>query len=101
MESKTAAEVWPVKGRNSSGHLVEHYAQGEQIAARVNLLAQSLFRRHIGHGIESGPGGGEIAAACGCGRAQRSRRIELGEAEVKQLACPRLVTKMFPGLMSR
>ena len=38
------------KRKDASGHLVQHDAEGEQIGARVQLLAECLFGRHVSNG---------------------------------------------------
>src|SRR5260370_38229825 len=47
------------KGKLSGGHLVEHDAEGEKIGAGIQILAESLFRRHVGNAAKRGGRAGE------------------------------------------
>ncbi len=82
------AWLLPLKARAARGHLVEHAAQGPQVAARVGLPALQLLGRHVQEGAHQGPLGRE-AARRGQGAGQvaggRARRHGAGQAEVHQL----------------
>ncbi len=77
--------------RRSCRHLVEHDAEREQVRPPVQLLAQHLLGRHIGHRTRRRPGGGQRRFGHGSLglRACRLRPTlipgELREAEVQHL----------------
>ena len=78
------------KRQTARRHLIEDRAQREQIAARIEFLAASLLRRHVGDGADSGARAGEM---CRAGRVLRGadsfhRHLaagQLGESEVENL----------------
>ena len=39
--------------KESGGHLVEYDTEGKEIGARIELLAEDLFGRHVRNGTES------------------------------------------------
>ena len=41
------------------GHLVKHSSEGEQIGARVQILAAHLLRRHVGNRAQRRSRGGQ------------------------------------------
>ena len=48
------------EGQRSGGHLVQHRAEGEQIGALIQRLAQGLLGRHVSDGAHRGAGAGEM-----------------------------------------
>ena len=69
-----------VVGRRSGDHLVEHGAEGVQIASPVERrLAEGLLGAHVLDGAD-GEARGRLGAAAGA----RARVEELGDAEVEQ-----------------
>ena len=63
IESMMAAPVAPVKVRATGDYLVEHYAEAENVGARVNAQPASLFGRHILRSAHYGSGHGLIRRA--------------------------------------
>src|ERR1700722_15016169 len=89
MDLKISAELPPAKWKRAGGHLVEDGAERKQVAAGVEFLSASLFRRHVGNGAESRAGAGEVLVlkrGHGIGRCDLAGRSghcrDLGEAEV-------------------
>ena len=54
------ADVEPGKRGRASGHFIDHHAEGKQIGTRIEFLATSLFRRHVGNRADGAAGTGEI-----------------------------------------
>jgi len=95
------------KRHRARRHLIQHGTKGKQVGAHIELFALGLLRRHVGHRPHRHPWTGEILDTDACGRFN-GRCIGLAVAGVslarpksRILACPRLVTKMLAGLMSR
>ena len=110
MASKMSAEVSPRNGSVPGRHLVQHRAEGKQIGARIQFLALGLLRRHVGHRAQRRPGTGQVLLARSCRLRVRCRNagstnccsgVTFASPKSRILACPRLVTKMLAGLMSR
>ena len=87
-------------------HFVEHRAEGEQVGACVQFFAASLLRRHVGDRADACPG----LVSCSCAdsgwhrgnrRRLRLSGVTFASPKSRILACPRSVTKMLAGLMSR
>ena len=86
-------------------HLVEHDAKREQVGASVQVLAARLLGGHVGDGSE---GHALVVSVSESGRvggtSSRPAAVRpMGFARPKSsiFACPRVVTKMLAGLMSR
>ena len=61
------SRTFSAKRQDSRGHLVEHRAEGKQIAARIEFLGPHLLRRHIGDGAKRRAGTGQVLVGCrGC-----------------------------------
>jgi len=76
-----------LEGAPAGGHLVEQRPEGEDVAARVGLLALELLGRHVVHGPDDravgGQGRGERQGAEALGFSLRDG--QLGQPEVQQL----------------
>jgi hypothetical protein len=79
------AEVLPCERHLAGGHLVEHGAEAEQVAARVELLAAGLLGRHVGHGAHGDAGRGQGLGASYRLRHGEARGLHLGQPEVQHL----------------
>src|SRR6267378_7849378 len=67
---------FPAKGKLSGGHLVKHDAEREEIGARIQILAESLFGGHVGNGAKRGARTGEVLVTClDCGQ----RSVDMGQ----------------------
>ena len=101
------SRTFAMKGQNTCRHLVQHSAEGEQIAPRIQLFRPHLLRRHVRHGAHHRARTGQML---------RLHRLRIRDAiwleelpagltfaspKSRIFACPRLVTKMLAGLMSR
>ena len=76
----------PLERQLAGGHLVEHDAGGEQIAARVDLLAARLLRRHVRHGADGGADRRQLIRSADRGvRIRAAGLVELGDAEIEHL----------------
>ena len=86
-------------------HLVQHDAEREQIAPCVQAFASHLLRRHVRDRSQRRPGAGQMRLSRHRRQHRRARRPLVGSSlaspKSRSLACPREVTKMLPGLMSR
>ena len=51
------------EGNDAGGHLVQHSAEGEQVAAGIEFLALGLLRRHVGDRADGRAGAGQILQA--------------------------------------
>ena len=98
------------RGRQRArGHFVEDRAEGEKIGAGVEFLGAGLLGRHVGDRAERGAGAGEMllvdcVASCVAAAIwldELARDASLARPKSRILAWPRLVTKIFAGLMSR
>ena len=89
------------------GHLVENRAEREQVGAGIKFFPGGLLRRHVGDRAHGGARAGQMDLAHYRRRitqrtsARRVREPTLASPKSRILACPRLVTKIFAGLMSR
>ena len=83
-------------------HLVEDRAEGEDVGARVGLLALACSGAMYWNVPSTLPASvsGRVAMAVSSSRPGRPARLQLGQAEVEQLRA-RLVSMMLPGLRSR
>ena len=107
--SKITAEVLPRKGRCASRHFVEHRAKREQVRPRVQFFASRLLRRHVSHRAQRRAGAGQVSRRIVVAVELPTPRplrppfgcLTLAKPKSRILACPRFVTKMFAGLMSR
>ena len=74
------------------GHLVQHYAEREQIGARVQFLSQRLLRRHVRHGSHRRARIGEhLFGGCIGGQGgfwTRAFRRHLGQTKIQNLGLP-------------
>jgi len=52
--------TFSAKREHTGRHLVEHRAEGKQVAPRVQFLAPGLLRRHVGDGADGGAGIGQL-----------------------------------------
>ena len=52
--------AFPAKRELASRHLIEHGAEGEQVAASIEIPCPRLFRRHVRHSPHRRPGAGEM-----------------------------------------
>ena len=91
-------------------HLVKHRPERKQIGAGVQFLCSHLLRRHVGHRAQRGSRAGQIFSATAGSISVFCAAIWLAELvgivtfanpKSRILACPRLVTKILAGLMSR
>ena len=89
-------------------HLVEHRSEREQVGARIQLFRPHLLRRHVGHRAQRRARTGQVllspSPVCVSALAICSTLpadVTLASPKSRILACPRLVTKMLAGLMSR
>jgi hypothetical protein len=73
--------VVEVEGRDAGGDLVQHTAQGVQVAAVVDLVAADLLGRHVVRGAHGDAGAGEAAG-------EADVLAEAGDAEVADLHRP-------------
>ena len=60
MDLKMTRGAFSAERQGSRGHFVEHRAEREQIAARVEFFRAGLLGRHIGDGAERRAGAGEV-----------------------------------------
>ena len=74
------------KRHGARGHLIEHGAEREQVAATVQFLAEGLLRRHVRHGSQCRARAGEVPIADGLALARlgagQSRRFLPGRNRV-------------------
>ena len=111
------------EGLPARAHFVKHYAEAEQVRARVKFFPARLLRRHVGHSSHGHARAGQVFQFDGGGgRARlpftgpgptgdplapregskvRGLGVNFARPKSRILACPRLVTKIFAGLMSR
>jgi hypothetical protein len=81
----------PVEGAGASGELVQHGAEREEIAARVERLHARLLRRHVEERAERRAGARQLALLDRGGHLRLDRgggvqaRDQLGQAEVEDL----------------
>jgi len=61
------------EGQDAGGKLVEHHAQGEQVAARIGAQTEHLFRRDVGAGASGRSNSSPASPAAGRGAPGRSR----------------------------
>src|SRR5208283_3654670 len=80
-------------GALAGQHLVEHRAEGKDVAAGIGVFALNLLRTHVLHRPQHGSGdsNGRSIDRCGNGRKRgrglrpRAERLQLGEAKIHQL----------------
>jgi hypothetical protein len=90
-------------------HLVQHSAEGEQIAPRIQFFRPRLLWRHISNGAERRTGTGQvvlaIAVSWAVGPAASITLLLTGvtfaNPRSRIFACPRSVTKILVGVISR
>ena len=91
-------------------HFVEHRTEREQIRAGVQFLGSHLLRRHVGHRAQRRARTGQVLlahrrrlrrSAAAFWLAELADGVTFASPKSRILACPRLVTKMLAGLMSR
>ena len=79
----------PLERPAARRHLVEHGAEGEQVAARVGRLPLELLRCHVLHRPDHRPFGGQRAGVRRCGREagdpRRRFRVSPRQPEVEEL----------------
>src|SRR6266852_6006925 len=77
------------KWQGPGGHLVEDDAKAEQIATRIERLAERLLRRHICDSAYRGAGPGKFALDGGAGLLSCLRRLRLqlhfGQTKIQDL----------------
>src|SRR5260370_1190757 len=76
------------KGMLSSHRLVQHGAKREQVAARIQLFAARLLRRHVRDGANSRPGTGQHVRGIANSRAAETFVVavqQLGQTEIENL----------------
>ena len=83
----------PREGGPARRHLVQHEAEGEEVAAAVERSPPRLLRRHVGHRPHDVPGAREVLLGHDLGGALRvlgrpRPRARLGQAEVQDLRLP-------------
>ena len=106
---RSPPELSPRKGNVPGRHLVEHGAEREQIGARVQLFRPRLLRRHVGDRAQRRARTGQVLLVHASGRVAPTlpgstncaAGVTFASPKSRILACPRLVTKMLAGLMSR
>ena len=100
----------PFERKEPSRHFVKQHAERKQIGASVQRPPQHLLRRHVGHRAQRRAGTGKIvlvAAGEDCVfsaatlLAELTGAVTFAKPKSRIFACPRLVMKMFAGLMSR
>src|SRR5258708_6682077 len=72
----------PGKRMLSGNHLVEHRAERKQIAARIQLFAARLFRRHVRDGANDGAGAGLYLRASAARASRRKRSSDVASLAV-------------------
>ena len=80
----TSRSVAAANGR-SGQQLVEHHAEREDVAARVERLARGLLRRHVGDRADDHAGPRVRADHARVSRRRRAGFEQLGQAEVGEL----------------
>ena len=66
-------------------HLVEDDAEGEDVGARVDEIADRLFRRHVARGADGRAGAGQRHAGGGALGRRVVRLADLGDPEIQHL----------------
>ena len=108
--SKMTRRTFATERQRARRHLVEHRAEREQVRARVQFLGPHLLRRHVGDRAHRRARTGQVLLVIDRRRCVRRCDLRsthwpvgvtLASPKSRILAWPRLVTKMFAGLMSR
>ena len=101
------ARTFSLEGKRAGGHFVENDAKGKKVGARVEILAENLFGRHVGDGAQGGARTGELIGVDansgesigGAGSTGGSFSMgDLGEAEVEDFGVAALGDENVGGL---
>ncbi len=78
------------EGQRARRHLVQHRAEGKQIAPRIQLLRARLLRRHISDRAERGTGTGQVLLVHGRLLNRRSARVQYSVARGRHFRQPKI-----------
>jgi len=102
--SKYPRRAFAAKRQRARSHLVKHYAQRKTIRTRVQILARACSGEHIRHRSSVLPGlvrCASLKASRLASMASPLRAMTLARPKSSTFARPRLVIKIFAGLISR
>lgn len=83
------------------GRLVKYAAKREQVGPRIERFASRLLGRHVGNRSDNDPGVVRRLTVFSSLRFTPAIGIGLASPKSRIFACPRGVTNIFAGLMSR